>query len=201
MIRPSSAALVGFLLIATGAPTAQAPPPAPAVPAAAADGVPARHAEEGRPFVRVYLPEEVSGAGQNWGMVQDARGVIYVARPVGVIEFDGVAWRLDRNAEGLGIVRSLAIDAHGRIYAAGSGDFGYLEPDANGQLAYRSRCSHSAGRRPGSSPTSGGCSSRVGVLFHSEQLTCSAGPTTPPGVPGADVGFNRGSLVDGRVLH
>ena len=63
MIRPPSAALVGFLLVATGTLTAQAPPPAPAVPASAGNGVPGRHAEEGRPFIREYAPIELGGAG------------------------------------------------------------------------------------------------------------------------------------------
>src|SRR5688572_31761419 len=99
MIRPSSAVLVGFLLIATGAPTAQAPPPAPAVPTSAGNGVPGRHAEEGRPFIRQYAPLELGGAGQNWAIVQDARGLIYVGSASGVLEFDGASWRLIETPE------------------------------------------------------------------------------------------------------
>ena len=99
MIRPPSAALVGFLLVATGTLTAQAPPPAPAVPASAGNGVPGRHAEEGRPFIRDYAPIEVGGAGQNWAIVQDARGVIYVGSQSGVLEFDGASWRLIETPE------------------------------------------------------------------------------------------------------
>ncbi len=195
MIRPSSAALVGFLLIATGAPTAQAPPPAPAVPAAAGNGVPARHAEEGRPFVRVYLPEEVSGAGQNWGMVQDARGVLYVASAHGVIEFDGVAWRLIE-MEGLGIVRSLAIDADGRIYAAGSGRFGYLEPDANGQLAYRSLLPQVPEDARAFTDVWRTFITPSGVLFDSEQYLFRWANDTVQ-VIRAPTRISRGALVDG----
>ena len=53
-----------------------------------------RNPEEGRPFVRTYAPLDVNAAGQNWAIVQDKRGVIYVGSQSGVIEFDGVNWRL-----------------------------------------------------------------------------------------------------------
>src|SRR6187200_2424877 len=78
-----------------------------------------RHSEEGRPFIRTYAPLDVNAAGQNWAIVQDARGVIYVGSQSGVVEFDGVNWRLIES-KGLTVVRSLGIDEHGVIYA-GSG--------------------------------------------------------------------------------
>jgi hypothetical protein len=68
---------------------------APATPApdtsTAAGG---RHPEEGHPFIRTYAPLDVNAAGQNWSFVQDQRGVIYVGSQSGIIEFDGVNWRL-----------------------------------------------------------------------------------------------------------
>ena len=195
MIRPSSAALVGFLLVATAAPTAQAPPPAPAIPAEAADGVPSRHPEEGRPFVRVYLPEEVSGANQNWGMVQDARGVLYVASAHGVIEFDGVAWRLIE-MEGLGIVRSLAIDADGRIYVAGASKFGYLEADATGQLAYRSLLPRVPEDARAFNDVWRTFVTPSGVLFDSEQYLFRWANDAVQ-VIRAPTRISRGALVDG----
>ena len=46
-----------------------------------------RAASRGRaPVHRNYRPREVSGEGQNWAIVQDARGVIYVGSDAGVID-------------------------------------------------------------------------------------------------------------------
>ena len=93
------------------------------------------HAEEGRPFIRNYRPREVSGEGQNWAIVQDARGVIYVGSNAGVIEYDGATWRLIETPT-IDTVRSLDIDANGRIYAGSVSEFGYLAPDAVGKLQW-----------------------------------------------------------------
>lgn len=56
---------------------------------------------------------------------------MYFGNSTGILEYDGVTWRMT----GLSIesiVRSLAIDSNGVIYAGGVGDFGYLAPDKRG---------------------------------------------------------------------
>ena len=131
-------ALTACLLTGTAGGAAQQAIPTPdSSPAQNPDQPGLRHPEEGRPFVRTYAPVEVAGDGQNWGLAQDARGVIYVASNQGMLAFDGVSWRLHEPGR-LGTVRSLDIDATGRIYVGAVGDFGYFEPDASGELVYRS---------------------------------------------------------------
>ena len=93
----------------------------PAQTAPAPPSGPAREAEAGRPFVRTYLPRDVGGDGQNWAMVQDARGVIYVGSAAGIIQYDGAAWRLIETPS-LSTIRSLDIDSNGRIYAGSVSD-------------------------------------------------------------------------------
>ena len=95
----------------------------------------ARHPEEGRPFIRTYRPIEVGGGTQTWAIVQDKRGVIYAGTAGAVLEFDGASWRRIPVGAG-GAVRSLALDPSGRIYVGGSSTFGYLAPDAAGDLQY-----------------------------------------------------------------
>jgi len=123
------ALLVGVCVASTAAaaPTA-APAPAPA-PAAA------RRPEMGHAFIRTYQPAEVGGDNQNWAIVQDRRGVIYVGSSNGVTEFDGSEWRFIPTPA-FDTVRSLAIDDAGRIYAGTVGDFGYLAPDPRGDLQF-----------------------------------------------------------------
>lgn len=93
-------------------------------------------AEVGTPVLKNFSPEEYGGYPQNWAVVQDPRGIIYVANGNdGVLEFDGTRWRhidLARQTT----VRSLAVDAHGRVYVGSIGDFGYLAPDATGRLRF-----------------------------------------------------------------
>ncbi len=95
---------LALLLLVLAAPvTAQAPSPTTtdATP-------PSRHPEEGKPFIRNYPPDVYGGGGQNWGMVQDARGVIYIGGSRGVLEYDGVSWRLIATPTQT-VVRSVAL--------------------------------------------------------------------------------------------
>ncbi|MEO9079467.1 MAG: diguanylate cyclase [Rhodanobacter sp.] len=92
--------------------------------------------EAGLPFIRNFGPTEYGGTPQNWSVIQDRRGVVYVGNVDGAMfSFDGSRWRRipipNRSA-----VRSLAMDANGRVYVGTVGDFGYLEPDAVGQMRY-----------------------------------------------------------------
>ena len=92
----------------------------------------------GVPFFFEHFPPLTYGHHpQNWAVVQDQRGLIYVANNDGVLEYDGAAWRFIPTATNT-VVRSLAADAEGRLYVGAVGDFGVLEPDSTGVLRYRS---------------------------------------------------------------
>jgi signal transduction histidine kinase/DNA-binding response OmpR family regulator len=123
-----------FVLLALGSvdlTRAQAPEPV-SVPAT----TPTRHPEEGRPFIRPYQIRDVGVNGQIWSIVQDTRGVLYVATSFGIAEFDGAHWRRIRVGP-QSVVRSMALDKDtGRIYVGGAGRFGYLEADGTGELQF-----------------------------------------------------------------
>lgn len=91
--------------------------------------------ERGLPFLRNYAPKEYAAHSQNWAMVQDQRGMIYAANSYGVLEFDGLRWRLIRTAKKT-TVRSLAVGADGRVYVGALGEIGYLAADADGNAQY-----------------------------------------------------------------
>jgi len=92
----------------------------------------------GIPFIKNYTPVETTGSEQNWSVVQDHRGVMYFGNnDDGVLEYDGVSWRSIPIANN-SIVRSLAIDSLGTIYVGAVGEFGYLTPNENGLLEYKS---------------------------------------------------------------
>ncbi|MFP5378718.1 MAG: hypothetical protein ACLGHP_03005, partial [Vicinamibacteria bacterium] len=198
MIRLALLGVAALFLIAGDAPSAQSPasPVSPGTSAstAATDG---RHPEEGRPFIRTYAPLDVNAAGQNWAIVQDARGVIYVGSQSGVIEFDGVNWRLIENPE-LDTVRSLAIGADGVIYAGLALDFGYLAPDAAGALEYVSLRDKLPESAPRHTDVWRVFATDQGVLFQTEQAIFRWANDTITVIP-APSRFNRASLVDGRL--
>jgi serine phosphatase RsbU (regulator of sigma subunit) len=95
----------------------------------------------GRPLIRNYDPTEFGAAFNYWAIAQDQRGVMYFGNWNGVLEYDGVSWRLISTPNRSG-VRSLAIEANGRIYVGAVGDLGYLAPDAIGNMRFVSLLDH-----------------------------------------------------------
>lgn len=105
---------------------------------AAADSTVWPAAEYGAPAVQVYTPQQYQAQGQNWAIVSDAEGRIYVGNNLGVLVYDGVSWTLvpvdNRTA-----VRSLSLDPHdGSVWVGAQGDFGRLEQEADGTWRFRS---------------------------------------------------------------
>src|SRR5690242_2200201 len=84
----------------------------------------AQSSSPGLPFIRNFQAEQYKAGLQNFNIVQDRRGLIYVANNYGLLEYDGDQWRTYGVKSGTK-VRSLAIDGRGRIYVGCQGDFGF----------------------------------------------------------------------------
>ncbi|MCP5035514.1 MAG: hypothetical protein GY939_27255, partial [Actinomycetia bacterium] len=106
--------------------------------------------EVGRFYVQSFAPQDYGAHAQNWAIVQSPEGLLYVANGSGVLEYDGVSWRLIRISNRLA-ARSLAIDTEGRVYVGAQGELGYLaavapqgrrRPDALGRMHYVSLLDH-----------------------------------------------------------
>ena len=91
----------------------------------------------GIPNIVNYSKQVYNAGSQNWGMAQDKNGMMYFANNNGMLAFDGSFWRLYQIPNKT-IVRSLAIDEDGRIYAGGQAEFGYFFPNKNGELEFTS---------------------------------------------------------------
>jgi len=89
----------------------------------------------GFPLVKNYSPEDYNAQDQNWAVLQDNRGVMYFGNNVGLIEFNGSRWELIQ-VPNKSVIRSLAKDGNGRVFAGALGDFGYLKPDAQGNTQF-----------------------------------------------------------------
>ncbi|WP_339785756.1 hybrid sensor histidine kinase/response regulator transcription factor [uncultured Imperialibacter sp.] len=90
--------------------------------------------EMGIPLITNFSHKETGGHAQNWATIQDEKGVLYFANTNGVLEFDGVRWRIIETKTGLFF--SLAKDENNRIFAGGYDEIGYLAPDSIGQMQF-----------------------------------------------------------------
>ena len=91
----------------------------------------------GIPFIKNYLKANYNAGTQNWDIVQTDNGLMYCANNEGVLEYDGVDWRLIKMPNN-SVVRSLAADTLNRVYVGAYNEFGYLEPDQRGKMTYHS---------------------------------------------------------------
>ena len=91
--------------------------------------------ETGLPYIQNYSPNNYKADSQNWAVVQSKEGFVYVGNNEGILEYDGVSWRLIQ-LPNFSIALSLAINAENRIYVGGKNELGYLEADALGKLQY-----------------------------------------------------------------
>lgn len=87
-------------------------------------------------FVRDFT-QEIYNAGQNYQIIQDKHGVIYLANSDGVLTYDGAEWDLLYLPGNLD-VNSLAIGSNGEIYIGTTGELGYFLKDATGNYRYNS---------------------------------------------------------------
>lgn len=91
----------------------------------------------GVPYVQNYTKAQYQSGNQNWSVTRDEHGIMYFGNAEGLLAFDGRYWQLHRMPNGL-IVRSVAADGKGKIYAGGFGEFGYWQKDERGFLKYHS---------------------------------------------------------------
>jgi hypothetical protein len=91
---------------------------------------------QGKSFLKNYSPKEYDGNAQNWCIVQDNTGILYVGNSHGLLIYDGKEWRsLKLNNS---IVRSLAKDKTDKIFYGAQGEFGYLYANSNGVVSSKS---------------------------------------------------------------
>ena len=90
---------------------------------------------KGLPFIKNFTPQEYGEHIQNWSIIQDQRGIMYIGNVNGIMEYDGETFRLIK-LPGQATGRSMAIDENNRVYVGTVGDMGYLRPDKTGQTRF-----------------------------------------------------------------
>ena len=96
--------------------------------------------QPGKPFIENFSPDiyqnDYTSGPQNFGIFQDNCGIIYIANVDGVLEYDGINWRM---IPGTDLdVRNFDKDKSGRIYCGGINEVGFFQADKTGKVFYHS---------------------------------------------------------------
>ncbi len=91
----------------------------------------------GNPPVLSFSKKAYKAGTQVWDITQDDNGVMWFGNNEGLLEFDGIHWRL-HPLNNRTIVRSVRAGAGGQIFVGGQDEFGYFSPGADGTLVFHS---------------------------------------------------------------
>ncbi|MGH1365270.1 MAG: sensor histidine kinase [Calditrichia bacterium] len=101
----------------------------------------AQPVDPGRPYIQNFDYKTYAAHQENWSIVQDRRGVIYVGNNWGILEYDGASWRLITTEKNVAAL-SLDIDSSGTVWVGLESEMGYLTPDSAGNTQFVSIKSH-----------------------------------------------------------
>ncbi len=105
------------------------------------DKLPNRFSELGLPYIQNYPIDIYGASSQNFAVAQSKEGLMYIGNNDGVLEYDGISWRLIQ-LPNKGVVRSLLMAKDNKLYVGGYNDLGYLAADATGRLQFVSLAGH-----------------------------------------------------------
>ncbi len=91
----------------------------------------------GIPFHQTFTQDDYPGGPQNWAITQDSRGIMYFGNSYGILEFDGVNWRMISTPPGTDVY-ALATDSFGFVYAGLFNNFGMVVAGKHGIPVYKS---------------------------------------------------------------
>ncbi|HXU28270.1 MAG TPA: hypothetical protein VN698_13650, partial [Bacteroidia bacterium] len=92
-------------------------------------------AQEGSYYINNYTPSAYGAGDQNWSIVQDSLGRLFVANNDAVMMYDGKYWQMTELTGGK-IVSSVAKTSNNIILVGAVGDFGYLDMQSSGKIKY-----------------------------------------------------------------
>ncbi len=94
-------------------------------------------AYRGLPVTENISRTDYRAGTQNWAILQDERGFVYVGNNKGLLEFDGAGTRL-YPLPNRTIVRSLKLGEENIIFTGGQNEFGFFEKSPSGSMAFHS---------------------------------------------------------------
>lgn len=82
-----------------------------------------------------FTKNDYHAQNQNWSITQSDDGEMYFGNGEGLLRYDGTTWST-LPLPNKQIIRSVAADKQGRIYAGGFAEFGFFQKNAFGNLEY-----------------------------------------------------------------
>ena len=75
------------------------------------------------PLIINFSKTQYGAANKNWSISEDEHGILYFGNDIGLLEFDGIEWKLNKlpKAE---VVRSVYVVSNNEIYTGGYEEFG-----------------------------------------------------------------------------
>ena len=92
-------------------------------------------AQQGNYYINNYSPSMYGAGDQNWGIVQDTLGRLFVANNDAVMMYDGKFWPVIGLKDGL-TVSSISKSNNNIILVGGEGNFGYLNSTSAKKIKY-----------------------------------------------------------------
>ena len=92
-------------------------------------------AEFDKPVVKNFSKSDYNADNQNWSVAEDSEGNVFFANNKGLLEFNGISWKLYPSPKG-NIIRCVAVDGNNRIYTSGYRELGYWKRNKTGALKY-----------------------------------------------------------------
>ena len=89
------------------------------------------------PKIRNFTNKIYQGGLQNWGAIQDEKGIIYFGNNEGLLTFNGNFWERYQLPNQT-IIRSVKFDSKNRLFVGGQDEIGYFQAAVNGQLKFHS---------------------------------------------------------------
>lgn len=90
-----------------------------------------------RPQIVNIYRERYHADNKNWSVGQDERGIMYFGNDIGLLEFDGIEWNLNRIPNSL-TARSIAVLSHKTVFTGSYEEFGRWDRNISGKLVYKS---------------------------------------------------------------
>jgi len=90
-----------------------------------------------RPHIININKNQYDANNKNWSIGQDEKGIMYFANDLGLLEFDGVEWKLNTLPHSL-VCRSVAVLDHNTVFTGSYEEFGRWDRDITGSLSYTS---------------------------------------------------------------
>ncbi len=89
------------------------------------------------PNIINFNRNDYQAGNKNWSLSEDEKGIIYIGNDLGLLEFDGIDWHLNKLHKA-DVVRAVSAASNQTIYTGGYEEFGRWDRGISGLLKYTS---------------------------------------------------------------